>query len=196
MPPPGLAAPDASDGDVRPLDGAGDVLFSDGVADGEPHDAAARPGLDAAAIPEIANCLASPYEMHVTASGGYGGLDGAYGVDGTRGTWSSRILSSSFLQLDIAVDQGWGLVLASDYVNGHYLEAGTYVARTGFETRFPYAQVEVNGKACSDIPVGSFTLVDLGSTGGDQAAATYLLAWFDLQCGDAGRLRGCVRYGR
>ncbi len=129
------------------------------------------------------------------ASGGYGGLDGAYGVDGTRGTWSARILSGSVLQLDIAVDQVWRLALTSDYINGHFLKTGTYVIGSGFTTRFPSAQVQVNGKACAD-PTGSLTLVDLGSTGGDQAVATYLLAWFELQCGDAGHLRGCVRYGR
>jgi hypothetical protein len=188
--------PDASGSRLSPSDASRDAVAPSDGSDAGPD---ARTAFDATGFPQIGPCLDSPYEMHVVASGGYAGLDGTYGIDGTRGTWSSSILGESFLQLNIGLDQvepAWAIVIASDYIEGHFLEPGTFVSGSGFEGRFPYAQVAVNGHACGDLPGGSFTLVDLGTTGGDQAAATTLLASFDLQCGDAGHLRGCVRYGR
>jgi hypothetical protein len=157
---------------------------------GDASDGASQ--FDAAGIPQLATCLASPYELQVVANN-YGGLNGPYGVDGSQGTWSGYVESESILQLNINVAEGWTVSVDSDYPDGQALEPGTYTTNIS-ASLYPSAAVEVDGMGCGE-PTGTFTIVDLATTGGDEAALTRLVGWFDLACNDAGTLTGCVRYG-
>ncbi len=148
---------------------------------------------DAAGIPQLANCLASPYEFQVIAAD-YAGLNGTFGVDGSQGTWSGMAEGDAVLQLDVAVDEGWAIDVYSDYADGQFLEAGTYTSGAP-GAMYPLVQVEVDGMGCDGIPNGTITLVDFATTGGDQASLTRFVGWFDLACNDAGSMTGCVRYG-
>lgn len=185
-------AGDASgDAVATPLDAS--VAPRDTGADGQDG----QDGVDAAAtIPELADCLGSPYEMHVVATT-YAALDGVFHASGARGTWSLSPQTAALMQLDIReLPVGpWLFAAATDIGAGHLVSPGTYVSGAP-GTRFPYAQLEVEGKGCGGIPTGTFTIVELGITGG-LGSGGHLLAWFDLTCGAQGhRARGCVRYGR
>jgi len=170
-----------------PVGVRGCVRYS--AADGGPPVTVPDAGIDFSSIPQMAACLASPYEIQVVAND-YGGLNGPYGVDGTQGTWSGRLTSEAIMQLDVAAGAGWSLAAASDLSQA--LKPGTYSV-PGPDGRFPYASLKVDGGGCQGSPSGTFTIVDIGSTGSDQASLTRLAAWFDFSCG-GGRLTGCVRY--
>lgn len=151
---------------------------------------------EAGAIPQLADCLGSPYAMHVVTSGRYGHVpDGTYAVSGSQATWSGRVSDESVLQLFIETNSDeWEFGAATDFIHGQFLASGTYPS--GDRTSpFTYAQVKIKGISCDVVPKGSFTLVDYESvaSGAQQATLTRLLAYFELTC-DTGTLRGCVRY--
>lgn len=145
-------------------------------------------GIDFSSIPQMAACLASPYEIQVVANN-YAGLNGPYGVDGTQGTWRGRY-DGPYMQLDVAFGAGWALSAGTD-VN-QTLKPGTY-ALPGPAGRDPFASLKIDGGGCQGLPSGTLTILDIAASGASQAAITKLAAWFDLTCG-AGRLTGCVRY--
>lgn len=151
---------------------------------------------EAGSIPQLADCLHSPYAIHVVTSEGYGHIaDGVYELSGNEATWSGRVSDDSVLQLFIEADSDeWEFGAATDFVHGQFLASGTYPSGDR-SSPFTYAQVKVKGTSCGVIPKGSFTLVDYESlsSGGTQATLTRLLAYFELKC-DTGTMRGCVRY--
>jgi hypothetical protein len=148
-------------------------------------------GLDAA---QAAPCLAGGDVFYVEGSGGYPGIDGGMSVDGSVGTWSGRVVSETFLQLDVHGHGDWVFAAGGDVQKGIPIGPGSFVS-TGDDHGI-FAQVGVDGTGCSAVPTGPFTIADFATTGGDQASLTRLLAWFALECPGAGTVRGCVSYGR
>ena len=176
---------DAGGGAPPPEHGSQRTPTDGGTPDREA--AAPRPDIDLTGIPELADCLPSPYELHVHTTGGSMFPAGVFGIDGTKGNWSGRVTAQVITQLDIA--PGW-LFTWNDLDGG--LKVGTYV----IGERSPRVGVAFDGKGCGGKPGDTFTVVDYASTGGDQASLTRLVAWFDLTCDSVGNVRGCVRYGQ
>ncbi|MGD0530152.1 MAG: hypothetical protein ABSE49_33770 [Polyangiaceae bacterium] len=110
-----------------------------------------------------------------------------------RNAWSAGLTSGSSLDVKIEGQSDWEITAVSNFVAGSYLEAGTtYTSTPG--NNLPYLQYMANGAGCAALPKGSFTIVDMTSTGGDEATIGQLLLWFDVTCNDAG-VSGCVSYG-
>ena len=104
----------------------------------------------------------------------------------------ARITSGALAELDFGPD--WFVDVASDWTYGHGLTPGRYEVVSGHQT--PFAQVGFAGFACTGVPTGSFTIIDIAPTDrGDEPPLTRLIFWFDLSCTGHGRLTGCVRYG-
>jgi hypothetical protein len=141
-----------------------------------------------AAVPELADCLPSPYELHVVATD-YNGTTGAFSVSGSKAAWPARTVQD--VTVDLLMGPRWIFAMGSDFLHDKTLRPGTYrsVPRPGEG----FVQVMFEGVLCpGTVPTGTFTIVDYAI--GDPAFFPKMLVWFDLRCGE-GKLRGCVRYG-
>lgn len=156
---------------------------ANGPPDGGPPIADAASDAPAPLVP----CLGQSYLMYVN------GPNGPQWISGAEGTWSAGLTSGTILSVKIDADNSWGVTAGSDSANGSFIEAGsTYTSNPG--NNFPYIQALVDGGGCQQLPQGSFTIVDLTDTGGDQAIVKQVLLWFDVTCLDAG-VSGCLAYG-
>lgn len=182
------SALDASAAGTR--DSGGSIAGDSGVADGGflPPDAGA--GDAVAAVPELADCLPSPYEIHVVATD-YNGTTGAFGLRGSQADWFTR--NDQDVYVEIFMGPRWGFSMISDFVEGQTLSPGTYPSTD--QSGASFVQIEFEGVSCPDTgPRGNFTIVDYAARGSAPALFPRMLVWFDLRCGE-GRLTGCVRYG-
>jgi hypothetical protein len=166
------------------------------AGDGGPADGEGSGAIDAAGTQAVAQCLQAPNAIYVVASGGYGGLNGAFQVTGGEGTWLDNV---SFLN-NIAFDSPDGGLsfTARAPVEGSgpfVLTPGvTFNSGPGLTAGGAMAQVGL-GSACNPAPTGTFTVVDIAFDGaGDSPPLRRFLGSFDLRCGDTGRLVGCARY--
>ncbi len=159
-----------------------------GVVDGGllPGDASA--GDAVAAVPELADCLASPYEIHVVATD-FNGTTGAFGTSGSKAAWRTIALDG---YLEIFADPRWDFAMKAASDKSGFVP-GTYPSVSASSAS--YAQIEFAGVSChGSVPTGTFTIVDYAATGTTPGPYPRVLVWFDLGC-DEGRLTGCVRYG-
>ena len=167
---------------------------SQGSRDGSLTNIDAGGASDAALdVAELAPCQPGGYVFYVDGENGYSGISGPMKITDADGTWSAELVSGSVMILKVAGIAAWGLTASSDFTHGSYIAPGTYPS-TGSNTG-SWMQVQADGGGCNGLPTGAFTIVDVQSTGGDQATVTKLAMWFELTCNDAGALRGCVRYG-
>jgi hypothetical protein len=151
-----------------------------------------EPPLDLSSFPELAECMPSPYETHVRTTAGGLLPAGSFGIDGGRGTWSSRVIAQVILEFDIESTPAWGWA-CGDMSSTNPLGPGTFIVGD----RFPYASVQFEGHSCGAAPGSSFTIVDYATKGPtDQATLTRFVAWFNLVCQNGGTVQGCIRYGR
>ena len=148
--------------------------------------------IDAAGVPEVADCLRGPNAISVVATGGYGGLSGSSAIFGEKGTWTS--LGNGVETLQVNDPPGdWGFAADGDVIHRRWLAPGaSFSSALGSS----YAQVKVAGRGCDHIPTGTFTIVDVAGTPGDQGTLIRALAWFDLVCDGVGELKGCARFTR
>jgi hypothetical protein len=141
---------------------------------------------------ELAPCLQGGNILYVAGQWLSVGLSGHDAIDGDGGTWTSTVYGYSD-RVAIETSGGeWSFMMAS--LDG--LRPGTYVCNGTVSGNF--IDVEVYGATCAD-PTGSFTIAEVGTTGGANDVLTTLLASFELPgcTPDAGAsLRGCISYGR
>jgi hypothetical protein len=146
---------------------------------------------DATGIPEVAKCLQAANAIYAVATG-YAGLNGTLSLTGPEGTWLDVGSDPAIAQVN-APDGGWVFVASANASQGDTLGLGTYNS-VGYPGA--YAQVKVDGVGCHGYPTGTFTIVDLAERNDLYDPLVRLLAWFDLTCGDAGRIVGCARFTR
>lgn len=183
------------------LDGAaidaGDVsvdepVFVDAHADdvADSSDASVFPWPDAALAEACRNVSRI---IHIETDGGFPIDASAATVTGSTGVWTSSVSGQEFFQL--RVDSSWGVAAMSDWLNGHWLEAGTYTSSGDAHSGW-WAQVEALDGACNEIPTGTFTIyeIEIAYGSGTSESLAKLLMTFELRCNGQGSLVGCARF--